>query len=609
VVDPSPGDGSSRAEVVVIGGGHNGLVCAAYLARAGVDVLVLERNERCGGALFSTTTNGFTLEHGAVDHSTIIGSTIPEELELERHGLDYAYRTASALHVYGDGVQIAIGETAEDTARSIARVDAADAEAWLELVALSGRLLALTGELTRDPPVPMEPAQRLGSMALGRAGRPVLELARSSAVEVAERWFRSPHMRALAVFRSQFSGLPPWYPGTGAVFCLTPAAHGRRFGRPRGGSRAFVDALQSAVVDLGGRVRCDFPVTRVSRVSRESRVGHDRDGGGWRIESSSSSRCDAVIATRAVVSAIPPQDTVLRLIDPEEVPAGVRRRFERVEVVSGNLSQFTLAAALRDRPPVGHLEPGFEGSQLWLLPEPACALQNAAAALAGTLAARPGVLLTFPSLLDPSAAPDGAATAWINGFVAHCLFPEMIDEMIDDGGWARGGRGAQVASERVWATVESCLPGVHELVTDSVFTSADDLTRRTGAVNAGAHVSTIITQLLAGRPARGSADHRSGIEGVYLTGAGTNPGPSISGLPGRACAEAVLADLADLAASAGWGRVRRPAAAARRELARWRRLAELTLAARRDAGRDAERGAGRDLDQAAAGRLSRQRAD
>jgi hypothetical protein len=99
-------------------------------------------------------------------------------------------------------------------------------------------------------------------------------------------------------------------------------------------------------------------------------------------------------------------------------------------------------------------------------------------------------------------------------------------------------------------------------------------------VNAGAHVSTIITQLLAGRPARGSADHRSGIEGVYLTGAGTNPGPSISGLPGRACAEAVLADLA---ASAGWGRVRRPVAAARRELARWRRLSELTLAVRRDA--------------------------
>ena len=163
--------------MVVIGGGHNGLVCAAYLARAGLDVVVVERNSRCGGALFSTKKDGFTLEHGAVDHSTIIGSTIPDELELGRHGLDYVYRTAAALHLYGDGVQIAIAESAEDTARSIAEVDAADAEAWMELAALSGNLLALTGELSRDPPVPMEAARaprahraRTGRTADHRAG-------------------------------------------------------------------------------------------------------------------------------------------------------------------------------------------------------------------------------------------------------------------------------------------------------------------------------------------------------------------------------------------------------------------------------------------------------
>ena len=315
------------------------------------------------------------------------------------------------------------------------------------------------------------------------------------------------------------------------------------------------------MVGLGGRVRCDFPVGRVSR-----------DGGGWRIEAGSGvQRASPMRWSPPGPSCrrYAPQDAVLRLIDADAVPARVRRRFEQVEVVSGNLSQFTLAAALRGPPPVDHLRPGFEGSQLWLLPEPSCALENAAAALAGTLATRPGVLLTFPSLLDPSAAPEGAATAWINGFVAHRLATE--------GGWRQG---AEVASRRVWATVDSCLPGVHELVTDSVFTSSEDLTRRTGAVNAGAHVSTIISQLLAGRPARGSADHRSGIAGVYLTGAGTNPGPSISGLPGRACAEAILADFA----AGGSGRARRPVDSVRREVARWRRLTELALATRRDAG-------------------------
>ena len=78
---------SDRADVVIVGGGHNGLICGAYLARAGLDVLVLERNSRCGGALFSTERDGFSLEHGGIDHSTVVASTIPDDLGLERHGL------------------------------------------------------------------------------------------------------------------------------------------------------------------------------------------------------------------------------------------------------------------------------------------------------------------------------------------------------------------------------------------------------------------------------------------------------------------------------------------------------------------------------------------
>jgi beta-carotene ketolase (CrtO type) len=549
------GHAPERAEVVVVGGGHNGLVCAAYLARAGVDVVVVERNSRCGGALFSTTSDGFTFEHGAIDHSTIVASTIPEELQLRRHGLQYVERTASALHLYGDGTQIAVAETAEETARSIAAVDAADADAWLELAALSRRMLALTAELTLPRAVPMDVATRLGRVALGRAGEPLVALAQSSAIEVAERWFRSPQLRALAVFRSQFSGLPPWYPGTGAVFCLTPGGHGRRFGRPRGGSRAFVDALCGAVLASGGRIRCDFPATSLRRVA-----------GDWQVESASG---EAVTASRAVVSAIAPQDAILRLVEPSAVPPRLRRRFEQVEVLSGNLSQYSIAAALRRQPPVTGLPHGYAGSQLWLLPEPAAVLDGPTAALAGTVPARPGVLITFPSLFDAAAAPPGAATAWMNGFVAHRLNRP--------GGWAAG---AAEAEERIWTTVEACLPGVRELVTESVFVSPEDLTRHTGAVNAGHHVSATLGQLLAGRPVRGCANYRTGIDGFYLTGAGTNPGSSISGLPGRACAEALLDDLAD-----GWqARARRPMRAARRELGRLRRMSAAALDTRRALG-------------------------
>jgi beta-carotene ketolase (CrtO type) len=157
----------------------------------------------------------------------------------------------------------------------------------------------------------------------------------------------------------------------------------------------------------------------------------------------------------------------------------------------------------------------------------------------------------------------------MNGFVAHRLNRP--------GGWAAG---AAEAEERIWATVEACLPGVRELVTESVFVSPEDLTRRTGAVNAGHHVSATLGQLLAGRPVRGCANYRTGIDGFYLTGAGTNPGSSISGLPGRACAEALLDDLAD-----GWqARARRPMRVARRELGRLRRMSAAALDTRRALG-------------------------
>ena len=517
------------ADIVVVGGGHNGLICAAYLARAGLDVCVLERNDKCGGALFSSDNDGTILEHGGIDHSTIVASPIPDELDLATHGLSYLHRTASAMHVYGDGIQIAIAETAEETARSIAAVDRADGDAWLELVDLSRQLLALTGELSNGRELPMSWLQRAGPVALGRKGQPLIDLATLPVTELATRWFRSPHMRALAIVRSQFSGLPPWYPGTGAVFSLTPGGHGRRFARPQGGSRAFVASLEAAIISNGGRIHTGRSVAAVQRRSR-----------GWEIELADG---DRLLATAAVVSALPPQDMVLRLMAAEtSIPARLRKRFADVEVVSDNLSQYTLSAALSRVPDLGPIAgTGFEGSQLWFLDDPRDVLSSPEAAAAGTFPSRPGVLATFPSIADPSLAPAGRATMWMNGFVAQ--------EIARRGGWEAE---APDAVKEIWATVEACLPGVRELVTNSVFTSPTDLTARTAALNPGAHVAPTLPQLLGGRPVAGCADHRL-IDGIYLTGAGTNPGPGISGMPGRRCAHAVLADLGD-ASRRRWAR-------------------------------------------------------
>lgn len=507
-------------DVVVVGGGHNGLITAGYLARAGLRVCVVEQNERCGGALFSSRGEAVMLEHGAIDHSTIVGSQIPADLELERHGLRYIHRLESAMHVFGDGARVTIGATAEATAESIGAIDAHDAEAWLRLSGLARRFLELNAALADGYPIPLQTLLPVARRALGPHGRELVELASTPITTMAERWFRSPEMRALAVFRSQFSGLPGWHPGTAAVFCLSPASHGNTYSRPEGGSAAFVDSLVSSLKASGGVVINDFPVAVVSRSTS-----------GWQVV---STRGEAVHASTAVVSAIAPRDFLLKLLRPRDaLPAALRTRVEGIEESTANLSQFSLAAELSRSPDLTFLnEPDFEGSQLWLLTEPDDILRSQKSATEGVVPTNPAVLATFPTILDPSLASEASASMWINGFIAR--------ELNTPGGWSAG---APDAVEKIWGTVDVCLPGIHDHVSGSVFTSPEDLTRRTGATNPGLHVSPTLQQLHGGRPVRGAANHRSGVPGLYLTGAGTNPGASISGLPGQACAMALLADL------------------------------------------------------------------
>jgi beta-carotene ketolase (CrtO type) len=510
-------DAEPTAEVVVVGGGHNGLVCAAYLARAGIDVVVVEKNSEPGGALFWSTLGDATVDLGAVEHTAILTSGVVEELELANFGLEYVTRPNAGLHLFGDGTQIEIGATAHETAASIARIDEADADAWLRLVALSQPLMTMLAAAGVGVMPSMTMLNRLARLTLPRSCGPLLDLANGSVLDLADRWFRSPYMRAVAVSRAGFAGLPPWQAGSAAVFCFTTGGHGRRFGRPKGGSAAFVRALVSCVEAGGGRIRRDFEVNEIVRAE-----------GGWCVRSAGGER---VNASRAVVSAIPPQTTLLQLIRPESiVPSRVRDRMHEVEVLSGNISQLTLAAALDGLPPTALADDQL-ASTLWLMPEPDACLDTYTAAASNRLPDRLGTLLTFPSLMDPSLVPAPQATMWANSFVAARL---------DGDGWSEQ-RGR--CSDLVWSTIEACIPGVRERSTDEALTTPADLERLTGALNPGNHIAPIPSQMLRDRPGRGLANRRTPIAGIYLTGAGTHPGGGVSGASGRATAVAVLDDI------------------------------------------------------------------
>ncbi|MDY7100202.1 MAG: NAD(P)/FAD-dependent oxidoreductase [Actinomycetota bacterium] len=552
--------------MVVVGGGHNGLICAAYLAAAGVDVCVVEKNEVCGGALFSTVSpDGTVLERGGIDHSTIVASPIPDELALDRHGLRYLARTESAVHLFGDGARITIAPTAEETAASIAAIDRADGDAWLELAALATELGAFTAELTDGHPIPLPVALAAGRAALGAKGRPLLDLATAPVVDEVQRRFTSPHVRAMGIARTTFSGLPAWYPGTAAVLAMTASGHGRTYARPEGGSRAFVAALERAVTANGGRIVTGASVDTVRR-----------DGDTWTVRTGGGT----ITARRAVVSAIPPQDLLTAMLEPADLLGRrARRRLRDAEVVAANLGQFTLAAELDRHPDLGaRTGAGYEGSMLWLTADPRDAMASQTAAAMGGLADRPPVVSTFPTVADPTLAPDGRGSFWVNGYLAARL--------ARPGGWSADA--TDTLAERVWATVGACLGDVRDLVTETIIATPADVSARTGAENPGQHLATTLGQMFGNRPLPGWGDHRSAIGGLYLTGAGTDPGPGISGLPGRACAHAVLADLAgrDQQGDGGVGsslrdRLRSTTGTGRAELDRLVRLTRRARAVRR----------------------------
>ena len=364
---------------------------------------------------------------------------------------------------------------------------------------------------------PMSVATRIARTTGGRDADALVDLVQMSVLDLATQWFESPHVRALAIFRASFLGLPPWAPGTANAFLLTTGGHGRRLGRPVGGSRAFVAALADAVTAGGGAVRCGFRVESVNRIDT-----------GWTVRSTEG---EQITATRAVVSAIPPQDFVLRLLSPPDVvPAATRRRLEALEVVVSNVSQLTLAAALDTSdcvPTFG--DPDSDQSTLWLLAEPDCRGRQLHLDLTRPRAVlRPARWSRSRRRSTPrSRHPDAP----------RCGPTRSPPARSKDGA---GDKPLAEATEGIWRTIGECLPDLRPHVVHEVLTSPRDLTAITGADNPGNHVAPTPAQSLGRRPARGMGNYATPIDGIFVTGAGTHPGGGVNGASGRACAHAVL---------------------------------------------------------------------
>lgn len=519
-------------DVVILGGGHNGLVCAFYLARAGLKVTVLERRFVVGGAAvteefhpgFRNSTASYTV--------SLLNPRVIADMELARHGLRVVERRMSNFLPLPDGRYLAAGEgrtkaeVAKFSSRDADRLDAY--EARLEGVAAILRELIL-----RTPPNVVEGGwaaalpEMLKAASLGRrvAGldqtgrRDLLDLFAKSAGDWLDGWFESDPIKALLGFDSVVGNYAsPYTPGSAYVLLhhVFGEVNGRKgvWGHAIGGMGAITQAMASACVEQGVDIRLNAPVAEV--LTEQGRaVGAALEDG-------------AVVRARAVASNLHPRLLFDRLVDPAVVPADFRERIGRYASGSGT---FRMNVALSELPRFTALpEPG-DHLTAGIIIAPSLAYMDRAHAEArlNGWSSKPIVEMLIPSTLDDSQAPPGAHVASL--FCQH-VSPDMADER------------REMVADLMIDTVDAHAPGFKASVIGRLALGPRDLERRFGLVGGDIfHGRLTLDQLFSARPVLGHADHRMPVPGLYLCGSGSHPGGGVTGAPGFNAARAVLKDL------------------------------------------------------------------
>ena len=513
------------AEVIVVGGGHNGLICGSYLSRSGVDTLLLESRLGVGGCTSTVSDLGARFNICHCDHTLIRAMPIADELSLADHGLRYVEPAAGAIFAFHDGAEPwAVFHDAEQTIDGLAAAYPCQVDAYRrylrDALPVAELVIAMAGTVPS--------ARRFAGVALRRGARGMarlLDWSRSSASDVLGRYFDDWHltMPGITVGPSVW-GLAPDTPGTGLAAINYASRHLVRSGRPVGGSGALTDSLQASMEASGGRIRCDSRVDRL--IVDAGRVT------GVRLTDGMHLTADVVVA-----ACDPARVFVDWLGDP---PVAARRCVERwrdrpvadgyeskIDAVLSGRPVLAAGSGLAERHP--DLDP--LGQSMYVSPSPDQLASAHQSRGKGRVAERPTLLFDMPSVSDPTMAP---------GEGRHVLSLEVLfTPYLLEGGWE-----GSAEPERwlgMWA--EMMEPGALNLV-DSWRVMTPNRYENEFAMHRGHTPSCAVTPLAAflGRP-RETTRYRTPVKGLYLSGAGTFPGAGVVGAAGRNAADAVYTDL------------------------------------------------------------------
>ena len=566
----------ARYDAVVVGGGHNGLVAAAYLARAGRRALVLERRPMVGGAAVTEElVPGFRFSRASYLYS-LFRPQIVRDLDLHRHGLALLPRAPSSFTPApaAGGRSLLLGGGAEADAREIAKFSARDAEAYPRYNALLERYAAaLLPLLDAAPPDPAALAALPGSPAapnlalwldnwrdaafaakqLGSLGAELpgfVEFLAAPATKILDRWFESEELKATLATDAIIGALvSPSTPGS--AYVLLHHVMCGTWHNVRGGMGALSDAVCAAAREAGAEVVTGAPVRRILLAEGGGGgglgggLGGGAGGGGHRVEGVELED-GSVIRAERVLSNAPPSTTFGALLGEAAagaaLPADFRRQIRTLNVQSGSVK---INLALSRLPnflcaPSGGADgaaamPHHRGTIHF---ETSSAQIEAAFADAqgGAPSRRPVIEMTLPSVLDDSIAPPGKHVCLL--FCQYAPFAGY-----DGRGWDAPGARERFAAS-VFAVIEEYAPGFTASIVGQDVLTPLDLERVFGLPGGNIfHSAMGLDQLFFNRPAPGFARYRTPVRGLYLCGAGAHPGGGVMGAPGRNAAREVLADM------------------------------------------------------------------
>jgi phytoene dehydrogenase-like protein len=510
--------GTTDNSVIIVGGGHNGLVTAGYLARAGLKVQVLERRERVGGA--AVTEEWFPGFHistcSYMCHA--LQKKVIDDLELRKYGFHVYTMDPGRTHLFPDGQSVRFWHDADRCAEEIRGISSHDADAWPQWIDFWNRAMRVFSEYYLTPPPSL--AEVMDRFREDKEEELLHTLLTVPLKDLIERFFDSPQIMAMVCAAGGDQGdiTAPGSAFSSAFFKFAGFRKDKEnYGIVRGGMGAITQSMAHSAEAHGASIRTDAEVKRILTEAGRA-TGVELANG-------------EILAGDIVVSNADPKRTFGRLLDSADMDDAFLADVESLETQAASIK---LHCALKELPDLSkYLGASFEPKDIALMticPSVEYYQNSWEDAKNGRVSRSPLIQVQVPTVYDSTVAEAGQhiLSMWVTYEPPH----------LKDGSWADVRR---EAGDQLIDVFAEYVPNIRDAILDWKLLTPEDMETRVGLTDGNIrHLDMTPQQVLNRRPLPGWSDYRTPIEGLYLCGSGTHPGGEVTGAPGHNAAQVIL---------------------------------------------------------------------